>query len=255
MWVWRELHCMMSTFSTDDLTKILRQNCFEVFDLPLQYKVDSDTLNSRYQELQKQLHPDKFINHPDSSLSIRISAHINDAYNTLNSPLLKAIALLEQNGIILDLNVDKQLPATVLMEQMELYEEIEDANHDIDQLNTLAAKLAENISKLSDKIGLDFESKGMDSRLRGNDSTHGNDSAHKNDSTHGNDSTHKNDSTLGNDSTRGNDRGSIQSVIPVQTGIHALKNDSYSVIIEDIKKLAFYNKIAQQIDEKIEESW
>jgi molecular chaperone HscB len=197
---------MISTFGTDDLNKILRQNCFEIFDLPYTYKIDKNTLNSKYQKLQKLLHPDKFVNHPDSLLSIRVSAHINDAYNTLNSPHSKAIALLEQNGIILDLNVDKELPANVLMEQMELYEEIEDANHDIDRLNELAKKLSDKISKLSDKIELDFEGKGIDCHAR--------------------------------PSLARNDGG-----------------DSYLVIIEDIKKLAFYNKIAQQIDEKIEESW
>jgi|GEM_PF-2555933 len=190
---------MIGTFSTEDLNKILRQNCFEVFGLPLQYSIDQSLLNNKYQELQKQLHPDKFINHPDSLLSIRVSAHINDSYNTLNSPLLKSIALLQQNGITLDLNVDKELPADFLMEQMELYEEIEDASHDTGKLNDLAQKLIDKVRALSDKISLGFASKGMDSRLRG--------------------------------------------------------NDSYGIIIEDTKKMAFYNKIAHLIDQKIEESW
>ncbi|MCC2625692.1 MAG: hscB [Burkholderiales bacterium] len=216
---------MISTLSTDNLTKILRQNCFEVFDLSLQYKVDHDALNNRYQQLQKQLHPDKYINHPDSSLSIRVSAHINDAYNTLNSPLLKAIALLEQYGVILDLNKDKELPISILMEQMELYEEIEEANHDIDRLNALAKKLSDNIRKLNDKIAQDFES--MDSRqphgwVRGNDIISGN---------------------------------KAQPVTIAKAGVQTPIYNSYVIIIEDIKKLAFYNKIAQQIDDKIEESW
>jgi molecular chaperone HscB len=196
---------MTNIFSTEDLNQILRQNCFEVFGLPLQYNVDQAFLNNRYEELQKQLHPDKFINHPDSSLSIRVSAHINDAYNTLNSPLLKSIALLEQNGITLDLNVDKELPADFLMEQMELYEEIEGANHDTDKLDDLAHELVEKMRALSDKIALGFT---------------------------------KIDRHVLLNKTR-NDNG----------------NNSYTTIIEDTKKMAFYNKIAHLIDEKIEESW
>jgi Fe-S protein assembly co-chaperone HscB len=196
---------MTGTFSTEDLNKILRQNCFEVFGLPLQYNIDQGLLNSRYQELQKQLHPDKFINHPDSLLSIRVSAHINDAYNTLNSPLLKSIALLQQKGIILDLNVDKELPSDFLMEQMELYEEIEDASHNTDKLDDLAQKLVDKVRALSDKIALGFE------------------------------------------------------CIDCHALFHKARNDSgnnsYGIIIENTKKMAFYNKIAHLIDQKIEESW
>src|SRR5579863_8538664 len=196
---------MTNTFSTEDLNKILRQNCFEVFGLPIQYNVDQVLLNNRYQELQKQLHPDKFINHPDSLLSIRVSAHVNDACNTLNSPLLKSIALLEQNGIILDLNIDKELPADYLMEQMELYEEIEDASHNTDKLNDLAQKLQDKVRALSDKIALGFASTDYHALL------------------------HK----TSNDN----------------------KDDIYAIIIEDTKKMAFYDKIEHLIDEKIEESW
>lgn len=188
---------MTGSFSTDNLNKILRQNCFEVFGLPLQYNIDQNTLNNRHQELQKQLHPDKFVGHPDSLLSIKVSAHINDAYSTLVSPLLRAIALLQQKGITLDLNQDKELPTNFLMEQMELYEEIDEAQQDTDGLNKIAHKLANLAHQLSDAIANNFAKNGMDSNFHGND----------------------------------------------------------RIIIEDIKKLAFYNKLAQLVNEKIEESW
>jgi molecular chaperone HscB len=194
---------MANTYGTDDLNKILRQNCFEVFGLPLQYNIDQSVLSNKYQELQKQLHPDKFINHPDSLLSVKVSAHINDAYTTLKSPLLIAIALLHLKGITFDLNIDKELPKDFLMEQMDLYEEIEDASHDIEKLKVIANKLVINSNSLIDKIAYNFVC--VDSCLNADDKLH--------------------------------------------------KNNLYSNIIEDIKKLAFYNKLIQQIDKTLEQLW
>lgn len=180
---------MTSAFSTDELNKILKQNCFEVFNLPLQFKIDLETLNTKYQTLQKQLHPDNFINHPDSLLSTMVSAHVNSAYNTLNSPLLKTIELLHQNGISFDLNEDKILPPEFLMLQMELYEEIEDANGNTEQLEKLAQKLVNITNNLDNEIANNF----------------------------------------------------------------AVSN--FSAVIDNAKKLAFYNKLRSLIDQKIEESW
>ena len=85
-----------------------------------------------------------------------VSAHINNAYNTLNSPLLKTIELLRQNGIILDLNIDKELPTNFLMQQMELYEKIEEAEGHTEKLEMLAHKLTSKISELDDKIAQNF---------------------------------------------------------------------------------------------------
>lgn len=180
---------MTSTFSTDELNKILRQNYFEVFNLPLQYNIDQNNLNINYQKLQKKIHPDNFINHPDNLLSIMVSAHINNAYSTLNSPLLKTIELLRQNGITLDLNIDKELPADFLILQMEFYEEIENANGNTEKLEDLAQKLANRVYQLDGKIAQNF--------------------------------------TINN----------------------------FTAIVDDAKKLAFYNKLSLLVDQKIEESW
>lgn len=147
---------MPDTFSTDDLERVLRQSCFEVFNLPLQYNIDQDTLEHKYQMLQRRLHPDNFVNQPNSALSIKVSAHINQAYGILNSPLAKTIALLQQNNIVLDLNIDKELPADFLNEQMELYEEIEDAEGNAEKLEWVAQTLKLKLNELNNKISQNF---------------------------------------------------------------------------------------------------
>jgi molecular chaperone HscB len=147
---------MTSKFNTNELNQILQKNCFAVFDLPLEYKIDNIILDNKYQILQKQLHPDKFINHSDSLLSIMVSAHVNNSYNLLQSPLLKAIELLHQHGVSFDLNINSELPEDFLMLQIELYEEIEDIKDNTDKLTEISNKLAMNIKKLEYNIGINF---------------------------------------------------------------------------------------------------
>jgi molecular chaperone HscB len=175
--------------NVDDLNQILRQNCFKVFDLPLHYKIDQNTLDSKYRTLQKALHPDNFINHPHSVLSIKVSSHINNAYNTLNSPLFRSIELLKQNGIILDLNINKQLPEDFLSEQMSWHEEIEEAIDNAEALAVIETKLVTKQHALNDKI------------------------------------------------------------------MYYFANENYDAVIDCIKQLAFYNRLENLVNEKIEELW
>ena len=42
-----------------------QDNYFAWFDLPVAFQINQDALASRYRELQRQYHPDRFANHPD----------------------------------------------------------------------------------------------------------------------------------------------------------------------------------------------
>lgn len=150
---------MAQTFTQDDLNHILHQNCFEVFELPAQYAVSKVQLDNSYHLLQRKLHPDNFIDHPASMLATRVSAHINDAYNTLNSPLLKSLALLRQHGIELNLDTDKELPNDFLLQQMELYEEIDDVEDNLEQLRDLNNKIFLKIKESEALIAQNFDQK------------------------------------------------------------------------------------------------
>ena len=55
---------------------------FELFDLPQSFVVDQGQLESRYRELQRSLHPDRFVNAGDLErrLSVQQATQVNEAY-------------------------------------------------------------------------------------------------------------------------------------------------------------------------------
>ena len=95
----------------------LNQNYFELFGLPIEFRVDTDLLNDRYLELQKEVHPDNFAAGTDQEkrLSMQWATFINTANVTLKSPLARAIYLLELHG--LQLKNNPELPPDFLMQQ------------------------------------------------------------------------------------------------------------------------------------------
>jgi molecular chaperone HscB len=101
----------------------LSNNYFELFDIPVSFAVDQETLSLRYRDLQRAVHPDRFANASDQEkrLSVQQAALINEAFQALKSPLPRARYLLELNGITLDDN-DTSMDPMFLMEQMELRE-------------------------------------------------------------------------------------------------------------------------------------
>ena len=115
-------------------------NYFELFGLPQRFAVDGQALVARYQEMQQQLHPDKFASRPDAERrwSLQAASLVNDAYRTLQTDLSRAAYLLKLQGIELDEETDTQMDPMFLMEQMELREELESA----EQADDCFAKLA-----------------------------------------------------------------------------------------------------------------
>jgi len=102
-------------------------NFFELFGLEVQFELNESELTSRYRSLQSQVHPDKFANATEKErlLSVQKAALVNDAYQTLKSPLIRTKYILSLHGIMLD---DEQTTTLMdpgfLMEQMELRESL-----------------------------------------------------------------------------------------------------------------------------------
>ena len=98
------------------------QTHFELFELPVSFEVDLSDLSQRYRELQRVVHPDKFVNASDRErlLSVEKAAAINEAYQILKSPQRRARYMLELQGILFDDEKDMALDPAFLMEQIEL---------------------------------------------------------------------------------------------------------------------------------------
>lgn len=117
----------------------LGKNHYELFELPVSFEVDLETLALRYRELQRAVHPDRFANASDQEkrLSVQQAAQINEAFQVLKSPLPRARYLLELHGLPLD-DTDTQMDPAFLMEQMEMREalaEVRGADDPFDALN------------------------------------------------------------------------------------------------------------------------
>ncbi|MCI0505211.1 MAG: Fe-S protein assembly co-chaperone HscB [Gammaproteobacteria bacterium] len=105
----------------------LTHNYFELFNLPADYDLDLTELSTRYRTLQATVHPDKFANATDLErrLSMQQSALINEAYQTLKNPLLRARYMLQLKGVDLSVESSVSMDSGFLMQQIRLREELE----------------------------------------------------------------------------------------------------------------------------------
>ncbi len=103
-------------------------NYFQLFNITPSFELDLNELSSSYQALQKKAHPDNFAHtsEQEQRLAVQKSAQINDAYQTLKSPLKRAEYMLIERGV--DMPDEQQTFADTgfLMHQMELREMLED---------------------------------------------------------------------------------------------------------------------------------
>jgi molecular chaperone HscB len=125
----------------------LEKSFFEVFGLPESFDIDLGDLARLYRELQSQLHPDRHATAAEAQrrLSVQMTAHVNEAYQTLKDPLRRARYLLRLRGIE-DSETDTRMDPEFLMEQMSLREALDDARGGADPTAPLE-KLRNEVSQ------------------------------------------------------------------------------------------------------------
>ena len=107
----------------------LGENHFQIFGVPAQFELDVSALEERYRELQREVHPDRFAaaSHAERRVSMQLATRVNEAYQTLKSPLRRAEYLLQLNGVDPGFETNTAMPAEFLAGQMERREELESA--------------------------------------------------------------------------------------------------------------------------------
>ncbi len=132
---------------------------FALFDLQVGYDLDESKLDGSYHQLQLEHHPDKFSGEDEASKirAVQLTSVINDAYETLKSPLKRAAYLLALEGLDTEKVSQADLDMEVLMEQMQMREALAELPKDpsslpeLDKLKQQAeGKLAQKKSDLSD---------------------------------------------------------------------------------------------------------
>lgn len=142
-----------------------QQNFFQLFGLAAHYRLDVAQLDHHYRLLQSQVHPDKFAHlpEPERRVSLQWATRINEAYQTLSDPLLRARYLLSLHGVDTQEETNTAMPAEFLMQQMEWREAIGDARQARDEsvLNQLETRLRHEMRDLeqllADRIDRDHD--------------------------------------------------------------------------------------------------
>ncbi len=106
-------------------------NHFQLFDLPVQFELDTVSLAEKYRQLQRQYHPDRFASEGEHEqmAAMQKAAHINDAYQTLKSTTERAQYLLSLNGIELSGETQTLRDPQFLIQQMEWREQLAEIPH------------------------------------------------------------------------------------------------------------------------------
>jgi molecular chaperone HscB len=106
-------------------------NYFEIFDIPVQLKVDKTNLASKYFELSRKHHPDYYIKeNPEKQQSVlEISALLNKAYKTFQNTDETIKYTLQLKGLLQE-EEKYQLPPDFLMEVLDINEQLADMRDD-----------------------------------------------------------------------------------------------------------------------------
>lgn len=139
----------------------MTQNFFTLLNLPEAFVVDLKKLDQHYQAIQKEIHPDRFasLNDETKMESVKKTAQVNDAYQTLKSSIRRAEYLLHLYGF--DINDEKYtaVPQDFLLQQMEWREELETHTKNKEALEKLSSVVAIKKKQKIDLLPTYFDKK------------------------------------------------------------------------------------------------
>lgn len=123
---------------------------FATFGLNATFDLEIAEIERRYRDLQRTLHPDRFVSAPSSErqAALRRAVEVNEAYRALRDPLSRARALLALRGHVMA--SDAKADPAFLMEIMERREALSDARakRDLDSVRRLATEVQEDEARV-----------------------------------------------------------------------------------------------------------
>ena len=137
---------------------LLGADYFTLLGLPKHFDIAVTALDERFRQLQREVHPDRFAASDDAArrASMMLATQINSAYQTLRSPLKRAIYLLELSGIDVGAESNTAMSPEFLMTQMMWREQVADAraSRDVAVLERLQSEIANDIRDAYADLGL-----------------------------------------------------------------------------------------------------
>ena len=121
---------------------------------------------ARFQDLQRQNHPDRFASASDAEqlVAVQRSANINQAWQTLRHPLTRAEYLLSLHGFDLSSEQHTVRDTAFLMEQLELREELDEIEQakDADRLENLQKRIKTMYTQRQQQMVAELDAKTWD---------------------------------------------------------------------------------------------
>lgn len=136
----------------------LQSDDFELFGLARRFAQDRAVLDTRWKDLQREAHPDKFAAQGGAAqrVAMQWSVRINEAYQRLKDPLKRAAYLCELHGVSVNAENNTAMPAAFLMQQMQWREELDEATgiDDLEkirlQVKQAGREVLQNLERLID---------------------------------------------------------------------------------------------------------
>jgi molecular chaperone HscB len=102
---------------------------FTLLGLPLRFAQDRAAIDTRWRELQAQVHPDRFAAEGAAAqrVAMQWAVRVNEAYQRMKDPLKRAAYLCELNGASIDAENNTAMPPGFLIQQMEWREALDEA--------------------------------------------------------------------------------------------------------------------------------
>ena len=171
MWLRRELsrltYAPLIKNSQSDGPLNFSSDFFAVFSINPAWDVDLNDLGVRYRKLQQEFHPDRYATKSDVErrVAVQAASFINQALDTLKSPLKRAQYLLTLKGIDVDQETHITSDVVFLMQQIELRETLSEISNKEDPLQsiaTLGLDVETTYSELQTKFQSQYESELFD---------------------------------------------------------------------------------------------
>lgn len=159
--------CGVCNTMHNPLDFIRHSNYFDLFNLNQKFSIDKDSLEKKYKEIQKVIHPDKFAQSDSFTLNQAhdASSLVVHAYNILRDDFKRGNYLLNLKGYE---NIN-EITATIkdkkfLMQFMDFQERIDEAETK-EELMEIKAKIDQEIKSLTNELDKNFEIEQLEKAL------------------------------------------------------------------------------------------
>ena len=146
---------------------LFSKSYFEIFNVDVNFDIDLNIISETNRNLQKQFHPDRFANanEQEARVAMQKTSLVNQAFQTLKQPILRAQYMLKLKGLDMESETDTSMDGAFLMEQMEFREaiaEVREKEDPLDELDQMASELKSKLKLLEQEFTDSYKSNDLE---------------------------------------------------------------------------------------------